>query len=125
MRLNIYFRGSGEDGQLGMGNNEEKDWVCSIKALEPFDVCSIVAGSRNSLAICNDGKVLSTVFSLVVVIVQIIQLVELSLHKDCSFLLYIKYYDLANPYLDLDIVFFLSFFLFQFVSGNEVWIHFL
>ncbi|XP_027075425.1 ultraviolet-B receptor UVR8 [Coffea arabica] len=48
--------GSGEDGQLGMGNNEEKEWVCSIKALEPFDVCSIVAGSRNSLAICNDGK---------------------------------------------------------------------
>lgn len=54
----IGLRGSGEDGQLGIGNNEEKEWVCVVKALEPYKVRSVVAGSRNSLAICDDGKVL-------------------------------------------------------------------
>ncbi|KAK3035227.1 hypothetical protein RJ639_033861 [Escallonia herrerae] len=48
--------GSGEDGQLGIGNNEERDWVCTVKALPPDNVRSVVAGSRNSLAICQDGK---------------------------------------------------------------------
>ncbi|KAJ6369719.1 hypothetical protein OIU76_028046 [Salix suchowensis] len=48
--------GSGEDGQLGIGNNEDKEWVCVVKALEPYKVRSVVAGSRNSLAICDDGK---------------------------------------------------------------------
>ncbi|CAN6465749.1 unnamed protein product [Victoria cruziana] len=47
--------GSGEDGQLGIGNSEEKDWVCSVTALEGQGVCGVVAGSRNSLAICADG----------------------------------------------------------------------
>ncbi|CAN6470488.1 unnamed protein product [Victoria cruziana] len=32
-------RGSGEDGQLGVGNSEEKDWVCSVTALEGQGVC--------------------------------------------------------------------------------------
>ncbi|KAG8384068.1 hypothetical protein BUALT_Bualt04G0079600 [Buddleja alternifolia] len=48
--------GSGEDGQLGIGNNEEKEWVCTITALRNQNVSSVVAGSRNSLAICEDGK---------------------------------------------------------------------
>ncbi|KAL5995732.1 hypothetical protein ACLOJK_025801 [Asimina triloba] len=48
--------GSGEDGQLGIGDCEEKDWVCSIKAFENETVSAVVAGSRNSLAICQDGK---------------------------------------------------------------------
>lgn len=48
--------GSGEDGQLGIGNIEEKEWVCSIDPLSSEKVCSVVAGSRNSLAICEDGK---------------------------------------------------------------------
>ncbi|CAL5369685.1 unnamed protein product [Camellia sinensis] len=48
--------GSGEDGQLGIGNNDEKEWVCAIKSLHSETVRSIVAGSRNSLAICQDGK---------------------------------------------------------------------
>ncbi|KAG6392632.1 hypothetical protein SASPL_146856 [Salvia splendens] len=48
--------GSGEDGQLGIGNNEEREWVCTIEALSSEKVCSVVAGSRNSLAICEDGK---------------------------------------------------------------------
>ncbi|KAG9458131.1 hypothetical protein H6P81_002639 [Aristolochia fimbriata] len=48
--------GSGEDGQLGLGNNEEKDLVCSIQALDGEKVTSVVAGSRNSLAICENGK---------------------------------------------------------------------
>ncbi|XP_043693082.1 ultraviolet-B receptor UVR8-like [Telopea speciosissima] len=48
--------GSGEDGQLGIGDNEEKEWVCAVKALGSERVCSVVAGSRNSLAICEDGK---------------------------------------------------------------------
>ncbi|KAJ7975724.1 Regulator of chromosome condensation (RCC1) family protein [Quillaja saponaria] len=48
--------GAGEDGQLGIGNNEEKEWACVIKALESEKVRSVVAGSRNSLAICEDGK---------------------------------------------------------------------
>eukprot|EP00262_Sarcandra_glabra_P007589 TRINITY_DN20487_c0_g1_i1.p1 TRINITY_DN20487_c0_g1~~TRINITY_DN20487_c0_g1_i1.p1 ORF type:complete len:397 (+),score=64.11 TRINITY_DN20487_c0_g1_i1:104-1294(+) len=48
--------GSGEDGQLGIGNSEEKDWVCSLKALHNEHVSALVAGSRNSLAICDNGK---------------------------------------------------------------------
>ncbi|KAL9323749.1 hypothetical protein ACSQ67_008606 [Phaseolus vulgaris] len=48
--------GSGEDGQLGIGNNEEKEWVSLVEALEPQRFRSIVAGSRNSLAIGDDGK---------------------------------------------------------------------
>lgn len=48
--------GSGEDGQLGLGDNEEKDCVCDISALYPHEVRSVVAGSRNSLAICEDGQ---------------------------------------------------------------------
>lgn len=50
-------RGSGEDGQLGMGDWEEKDWVYSIRSLESKNVVAVVAGSRNSLAICENGNV--------------------------------------------------------------------
>lgn len=50
-------RGSGEDGQLGMGDSEEKDWSHPVDALEPYAVTAVVAGSRNSLAICQDGRV--------------------------------------------------------------------
>ncbi|KAL2531582.1 Regulator of chromosome condensation (RCC1) family protein [Abeliophyllum distichum] len=49
-------QGSGEDGQLGIGNNEEKEWVCTIASFLSNKVSSVVAGSRNSLAICEDGK---------------------------------------------------------------------
>ncbi|KMZ73994.1 Regulator of chromosome condensation (RCC1) family protein [Zostera marina] len=48
--------GSGEDGQLGMGNDDEKDWACEIKSLHPKQVTAVVAGSRNSLVICDDGN---------------------------------------------------------------------
>ncbi|KAI3985603.1 hypothetical protein MKX01_033886 [Papaver californicum] len=48
--------GAGEDGQLGIGENEEKEWVCSIRAFQSEKVSSVVGGSRNSLAICEDGK---------------------------------------------------------------------
>ncbi|XP_022862564.1 ultraviolet-B receptor UVR8-like [Olea europaea var. sylvestris] len=48
--------GSGEDGQLGLGNNEERERVCTITSLLSNEVSSVVAGSRNSLAICADGK---------------------------------------------------------------------
>ncbi|MQM07717.1 hypothetical protein Taro_040559 [Colocasia esculenta] len=48
--------GSGEDGQLGMGDWEEKDWVYSIRSLESKNVVAVVAGSRNSLAICDSGN---------------------------------------------------------------------
>lgn len=48
--------GSGEDGQLGMGDWEEKDSVHSITSLEPKNVVAVVAGSRNSLAICGNGQ---------------------------------------------------------------------
>jgi alpha-tubulin suppressor-like RCC1 family protein len=53
--------GSGEDGQLGIGTNEEKEWACVVEALEPYSVRSVVSGSRNSLAICDDGTVLSEI----------------------------------------------------------------
>jgi hypothetical protein len=53
------LRGSGEDGQLGIGDNEEKECVCAVKGLDFHSVRSVVAGSRNSLAICHDGKVSS------------------------------------------------------------------
>lgn len=59
----MILRGSGEDGQLGIGNNEEKEWVCVVKALDSHSVRSVVAGSRNSLAICDDGKVPSSLCS--------------------------------------------------------------
>ncbi|RWW29483.1 hypothetical protein GW17_00005985, partial [Ensete ventricosum] len=39
-----------------MGNWEEKDWASSIKSLEPKNVVAVVAGSRNSLAICGNGQ---------------------------------------------------------------------
>ncbi|KAF3443904.1 hypothetical protein FNV43_RR13594 [Rhamnella rubrinervis] len=52
----IIIWGSGEDGQLGIGTNEDKEWVCAVKSPESRDVRSVVAGSRNSLAICEDGK---------------------------------------------------------------------
>lgn len=58
----MVIRGSGEDGQLGLGDNEEKEWVSVIKALENEQVRSVVAGSRNSLAICRDGKVSLFIF---------------------------------------------------------------
>ncbi|KAJ3677410.1 hypothetical protein LUZ60_003134 [Juncus effusus] len=48
--------GSGEDGQLGMGTFEEMDMAYPIKSLEKYDVTAVVAGSRNSLAICEDGS---------------------------------------------------------------------
>ncbi|EPS68557.1 hypothetical protein M569_06211, partial [Genlisea aurea] len=48
--------GSGEDGQLGTGNNEEKEWVCVVDDLLFENVRSVVGGSRNSLAICENGK---------------------------------------------------------------------
>jgi alpha-tubulin suppressor-like RCC1 family protein len=55
----LFCRGSGEDGQLGIGTNEDKEWVCTVKALPSQRVRSVVAGSRNSLAICHDGKVIN------------------------------------------------------------------
>lgn len=53
------FRGAGEDGQLGLGTFDNKDHVCSINTLARLRVVSIVAGSRNSLAICENGQVRS------------------------------------------------------------------
>jgi alpha-tubulin suppressor-like RCC1 family protein len=40
-----------------MGDSEEKDWAHPVAALEPYAVTAVVAGSRNSLAICQDGRV--------------------------------------------------------------------
>jgi len=40
-----------------MGGSEEKDWAHCVEALEPYNVTAVVAGSRNSLAICDDGRV--------------------------------------------------------------------
>ncbi|KAL2896457.1 Ultraviolet-B receptor UVR8 [Bienertia sinuspersici] len=48
--------GAGEDGQLGIGNIEEREWICQVKALQDYSVSSVVGGSRNSLALCDDGK---------------------------------------------------------------------
>lgn len=62
------FRGSGEDGQLGLGNNEERERVCTITSLLSNEVSSVVAGSRNSLAICADGKVSPKVFTQLTVL---------------------------------------------------------
>ncbi|MCO5604607.1 hypothetical protein L7F22_058776 [Adiantum nelumboides] len=50
------LRGAGEDGQLGLGDLEDKAWACQIEALESENLVSVVAGSRNSLAICDDGR---------------------------------------------------------------------
>ncbi|KAH9298425.1 hypothetical protein KI387_030107, partial [Taxus chinensis] len=60
--------GAGEDGQLGVGNSEDRDTLCQVHLqLEeaPLDqeqeqeqerVISVVAGSRNSLAISQHGR---------------------------------------------------------------------
>uniref|UniRef100_A0A0C9RVE1 TSA: Wollemia nobilis Ref_Wollemi_Transcript_11097_1928 transcribed RNA sequence n=1 Tax=Wollemia nobilis TaxID=56998 RepID=A0A0C9RVE1_9CONI len=50
--------GSGEDGQLGVGNTEDRDTVCEIRhhQQQQQSVVSVVAGSRNSLAIFEDGR---------------------------------------------------------------------
>ncbi|MCO5564578.1 hypothetical protein L7F22_018242 [Adiantum nelumboides] len=48
--------GAGEDGQLGLGDVRDKAGVCEVEALEHEQVTCVVAGSRNSLAICNDGR---------------------------------------------------------------------
>ncbi|GLJ11985.1 hypothetical protein SUGI_0181500 [Cryptomeria japonica] len=52
--------GAGEDGQLGVGNTEDRDTVCRIQIPEVEDVgqrvISVVAGSRNSLAISQEGQ---------------------------------------------------------------------
>jgi len=53
----FFCRGAGEDGQLGLGGFDNKDHVCRIEALSQIRVSSIVAGSRNSLAITEDGQV--------------------------------------------------------------------
>ncbi|KAJ7565805.1 hypothetical protein O6H91_02G076100 [Diphasiastrum complanatum] len=55
-RSSVLAWGAGEDGQLGLGNLEDKDWVCRVDDLEGLSVVSVVAGSRNSLAICEDGR---------------------------------------------------------------------
>ena len=48
--------GSSEDGHLGIGKNEEKEWAYIVKALEFEQVRSVVVSSRNSLAICKEGS---------------------------------------------------------------------
>ncbi|EMS67335.1 hypothetical protein TRIUR3_20158 [Triticum urartu] len=55
-RVISQLTGSGEDGQLGMGRCDEKDWARCIGALDAYAVSAVVAGSRNSLAICDDGS---------------------------------------------------------------------
>lgn len=48
--------GAGEDGQLGLGDLEDRAWACQVDALKNERLVSVVAGSRNSLAICDDGR---------------------------------------------------------------------
>jgi hypothetical protein len=40
-----------------MGECDEKDSAQCVAALDPYAVSAVVAGSRNSLAICEDGRV--------------------------------------------------------------------
>lgn len=49
--------GAGEDGQLGMGDLEDRAYVSEVEALDKETITSVVAGSRNSLAICEDGRI--------------------------------------------------------------------
>ena len=53
------FMGAGEDGQLGVGSRHEKHIMLPVSDLDGLDVASVVAGSRNSLAICTTGEVSS------------------------------------------------------------------
>lgn len=59
--LTFCFRGAGEDGQLGKGLMAKEDpnesLPTPIAALNKLSVCAVVAGSRNSLAICENGDV--------------------------------------------------------------------
>lgn len=48
--------GAGEDGQLGPGDVEDRARACQVDALENERLACVVAGSRNSLAICEDGR---------------------------------------------------------------------
>ena len=40
-----------------MGECDDRDSAHCIAALDPYAVSAVVAGSRNSLAICDDGRV--------------------------------------------------------------------
>lgn len=51
------FRGSGEDGQLGLGDYGDENRPRAVDALADVNVVSLVAGSRNSLAIDEGGGV--------------------------------------------------------------------
>lgn len=55
-RTAVLAWGAGEDGQLGLGDLEDQAGVCEITALENERVSCVVGGSRNSLAICDDGR---------------------------------------------------------------------
>ena len=55
----VYAWGSNGNGQLGLGNNEEKKSPTLITALSNITVSSIAAGGYNSLALTTDGKVYS------------------------------------------------------------------
>lgn len=57
MQRNIVLAwGAGEDGQLGLGDLEDRPRTCEVEALKNEKVLSVVGGSRNSLAICEDGR---------------------------------------------------------------------
>eukprot|EP00271_Cylindrocystis_brebissonii_P001995 TRINITY_DN1234_c0_g2_i1.p1 TRINITY_DN1234_c0_g2~~TRINITY_DN1234_c0_g2_i1.p1 ORF type:complete len:774 (+),score=158.02 TRINITY_DN1234_c0_g2_i1:215-2536(+) len=53
----VYAWGAGEDGQLGLGTRHDESTLQPITALDGLEVSSVVAGSRNSLAICANGDV--------------------------------------------------------------------
>lgn len=77
-RFFLFLRGSGEDGQLGIGTNDDKERVCVVTALDSQSVRSVVAGSRNSLAICEDGKVGPSPFICFCILLFVFHLVSVT-----------------------------------------------
>ncbi|KAL2610465.1 hypothetical protein R1flu_029038 [Riccia fluitans] len=48
--------GAGEDGQLGLGNSEDRHRVSVVEALSSVTIVGVVAGSRNSVAFSDEGE---------------------------------------------------------------------
>jgi alpha-tubulin suppressor-like RCC1 family protein len=56
----VYAAGLNNNGQLGLGNNNDSNTFMEVNSLRDKNITSIVAGDIHSLAFSNDGKVYAT-----------------------------------------------------------------
>ncbi|MDZ7815310.1 MAG: hypothetical protein U5N86_04665 [Planctomycetota bacterium] len=53
----VYAWGRNDDGQLGLGDEVDRDTPTLVGALSDKDVISLTAGTDHSFALCSDGSV--------------------------------------------------------------------